>query len=139
MNKPDFTFPIQSANQHKQKFSKEDPVNADLLAKREALAKLCKKYNTLITYLTKLAEDETASHSDRYKAVSKLLDLQDKLAKQLAEDEEKVKNVKAASEAEENPEGVEMPQGQPKTNEDLKAIMRAKLEAQKAASIANNQ
>ena len=139
MNKPDFTFPIQSANQHKEKFSTEDPVNADLLAKRKALAKLCKKYNTLITYLTKLAEDETASHSDRYKAVSKLLDLQDKLAKQLAEDDEKVKNVKAASEAEEGLEGAEVPQGQPKTMEDLKAVARAKLEAQKAANIANNQ
>ncbi|OOF21252.1 hypothetical protein BZJ19_16555 [Salinivibrio proteolyticus] len=100
MNKPDFTFPIQTANQHKEKFSKEDPVNADLLAKRKALTKLCKKYNSLINYLTALAEDETASHGDRLKAVSKLLDLQDKLAKQLDAEEDKVRNVRAAEEAE---------------------------------------
>lgn len=137
MNKPDFTFPIQTANQHKEKFSKEDPVNADLLAKRQALTKLCKKYNSLITYLTKLAEDETASHTDRLKAVSKLLDLQDKLAKQLDAEEDKVRNVKAAEEAEKGSEEGTGEQATSSTPDGVKfdfSALKAKAAAKKEDS-----
>lgn len=94
-------FPIQP--KISQRVDTSDPTNKAVLEKEVVLTLINSEYADMAKYLIAVYKDKDEKTSDRMKALSTLLSLQEKILKEFNSDDQKTKQVREGGKSEDQP------------------------------------